>query len=88
MAEYRKIEVSAVVNLLNSLDEISKDVDYMLADRTPLIYNNKEVCELLGISSKLLMRYRSQGILPYHRCDDKYWYTQADVDNFIRKTRC
>lgn len=88
MAEYRKIEVSTVVNLLNRLDEMSKDVDDMLADKVPLIYSNKDVCDLLGISSKLLMRYRSQGLLPYHRCDDKYWYTQADVDNFTRKTRC
>lgn len=51
-----------------------------------VVYNNRQVCEMLGISDKLLVRYRYDGLLPYSRVGDKYWYTQDDVDSFLTST--
>ena len=87
MVRNRTVEDSVIEDLFNKLNSTLKCVDD-ISVKVPVIYNNKEVCGLLGISSKLLVRYRSQGLLPYHRCDDKYWYTQSDVDSFIKNTRC
>lgn len=51
------------------------------------IYTTKEVCHLLNIAPKLLVRYRNDGLLPYSRVGDKYWYTQKDIYEFLRRTR-
>ena len=51
------------------------------------IYTTKEVCHLLNIAHKLLVRYRKEGLLPYSRVGDKYWYTQKDIYEFLRRTR-
>ena len=37
----------------------------------------------LGVSDKLLIQYRNDRVLPYRRMDDKYWYTQEDLDYFM-----
>ena len=51
------------------------------------IYTTKEVCHLLNIAPKLLVRYRNDGLLPYSRVGDKYWYTQKDIEEFLKRTR-
>ena len=39
----------------------------------------------LGIKDKYLKKLRDNGYLGYSREGDKYWYTQADVDRFLRR---
>lgn len=51
-----------------------------------VVYNSQQVCSMLNISDKLLVRYRYDGLLPYSRVGDKYWYTQDDIDSFMRNT--
>lgn len=38
----------------------------------------------LGIKEKYLKKLRDNGYLGYSREGDKYWYTQEDVDRFLR----
>lgn len=47
------------------------------------IYSNKSLCELLEVSPKLLAKYRNSGYLGFSKVDDKFWYTQRDVDKFL-----
>lgn len=47
------------------------------------VYTNKAIKELLGIGDKTLQRYRDEGKLRFHQDKDKFWYTQADVDEFL-----
>ena len=47
------------------------------------IYTNKGIKALLGIGDKTLQRYRDEGKLRFHQDKDKFWYTQADVDEFL-----
>lgn len=49
-----------------------------------LVYNNREIKELLSIEDKTLRRYRDEGKLAYHRESDKYWYTKEDINQFLR----
>ena len=38
----------------------------------------------LNIKEKYLKKLRDNGYLGYSREGDKYWYTQEDVDRFLR----
>ena len=41
--------------------------------------------EKLNIKEKYLKKLRDNGYLGYSREGDKYWYTQEDVDRFLRR---
>ena len=49
------------------------------------LYDNKSLMEKLHIKEKYLKKLRDNGYLGYSREGDKYWYTQADVDRFLRR---
>lgn len=49
------------------------------------IYTNKELMKLLGVESRYLKNLRDYGYLSYSRHGDKFWYTQNDVDTFLRR---
>lgn len=49
------------------------------------LYDNKTLMEKLHIKEKYLKKLRDNGYLGYSREGDKYWYTQADVDRFLRR---
>lgn len=49
------------------------------------VYDNKALMELLRIKDKYLKKLRDNGFLSYSREGDKYWYTQEDVDRFLRR---
>ena len=48
------------------------------------LYDNKSLMEKLNIKEKYLKKLRDNGYLGYSREGDKYWYTQEDVDRFLR----
>lgn len=41
--------------------------------------------KLLGVESRYLKNLRDNGYLSYSRHGDKFWYTQNDVDTFLRR---
>lgn len=41
--------------------------------------------KILGVESRYLKNLRDNGYLSYSRHGDKYWYTQTDVDAFLRR---
>mgnify|MGYP002308048667 FL=1 len=49
------------------------------------IYTNKELMKLLGVENRYLKNLRDNGYLSYSRHGDKFWYTQNDVDTFLRR---
>ena len=49
------------------------------------LYDNKSLMEKLHIKEKYLKKLRDNGYLGYSREGDKYWYTQEDVDRFMRR---
>ena len=50
-----------------------------------LLYSNKEVMDMLGVKDKYMKKLRDNGYIGYSREGDKYWYTQEDVDKFLRR---
>lgn len=49
------------------------------------VYNNKQVMEMLSIKDEFLKKLRDNGYLAYSRYSDKYWYTQEDLERFLRR---
>ena len=49
------------------------------------LYDKKSLMEKLHIKEKYLKKLRDNGYLGYSREGDKYWYTQEDVDRFLRR---
>lgn len=64
----RKLE-----NLNNSKSQLSGEA----------LLDNQDLCLLLKVSNRTLQRYRSTGILPYRRIQQKVYYLESDVHKFI-----
>ncbi len=69
--------------LFIEINNIKNELSSIKVAPTHQIYTNKEVKELLGVQDKLLKKYRDNGLLAYRQVGDKYWYTQADIDQFL-----
>ena len=48
------------------------------------LYTQREVLDLLGVSTNTLKKYRENGWLGYSRVADKYFYSQNDIDEFLQ----
>ena len=49
------------------------------------LYDNKSLMEMLHIKEKYLKKLRDNGYIGYSRSGDKYWYSQKDVDDFLKR---
>lgn len=47
------------------------------------VYTNKEMAELLKVDAKTLRKYRNDGLMGYSQIRDKYFYTNADLSEFL-----
>ena len=47
--------------------------------------DNKQVCELLKISSRTLQTYRDTGVLPYSQIGRKCYYKVTDIEQFVNQ---
>lgn len=80
--DYIKTEATDLTYVLSNIDKIKEDLNELKQKQLDRVYSNKEMLSTLGVSDKLLIQYRNDGVLPY-RMDDKYWYTQEDLDYFM-----
>lgn len=82
---FHSADMEAVQAALETLEQLcNKNADNNEYNSLK-VYSNKELSTLLGISDKTLRQYRNEGLISYSRVDDKFWYTQTDVDEFIQK---
>ena len=67
--------------------ELLEKIVFMLEQQAnkKMLYSNKEVMDMLGIKDKYMKKLRDNGYIGYTRIGDKYWYTQDDVNKFLRK---
>ena len=79
----KQSEREILEEILQTLTEQKKTLE-MIVPNPLRIYNNKEIMELLGVKDKYLKKLRDNGYLGFSREGDKYWYTQKDVDCFLR----
>ena len=72
---------NAVIEILEKHEKL---LPQFLSDKHKL-YDNKTLMAKLGVREKYLKKLRDNGYLGYSREGDKYWYTQEDVDRFLRR---
>jgi hypothetical protein len=69
-------------NLLSRISELKKSLSIV---RNPTeLYSNKQVMDLLHADDKLIRKYREQGLIGYHQVGKKYWYSQGDIEIFLK----
>ncbi len=59
-----------------------KEVMYVDGER---LLDNQDLCQLLQTSKQSLQRYRSSGMLRYRKLRHKTYYTESDVQEFLKK---
>lgn len=83
------VDTTTIATLMTSLQSLNEQVS-ILKDELKntqigkLVYNNREIKELLSIEDKTLRRYRDEGKLAFIRECDKYWYTREDINQFLK----
>lgn len=78
-------ERDLLIRILNLLEaKVAPAVSGYNSDKLR-VYDNKALMSLLNIKDKYLKKLRDNGYLSYSREGDKYWYTQEDVDNFLKR---
>lgn len=78
-------EKELLEKIISMLSELADSSAKQKQLRTRQLYNNKELMDLLGIKDKYLKKLRDNGYIGYSREGDKYWYTQDDVNKFLRR---
>ena len=77
------VRADSLIELFNEIKSLRSELITIKATPKNQVYTNKEVKEILGVQDKLLKKYRDNGWLAYRHIGDKYWYTQADIDQFL-----
>ena len=49
------------------------------------LMDNQDLCLMLNCSKRTLQRYRVSGMLPCKRINQKTYYLESDVMNFVRE---
>lgn len=74
-----------ILHMLEESQERSTSTSGNSTSNECRIYTNKDLMKLLGVESRYLKNLRDNGYLSYSRHGDKFWYTQNDVDTFLRR---
>ena len=77
-------ELNHTLNALkNNVEHIS---DNMAGLRT-VVYTEKDVIAMLGISKQILYKWRKKGIITFSKMGKQVFFSDADIKNFLDKTR-
>lgn len=84
----KKSEV--VASLLRSLDEIQEAIKEAFKNRTPHLngenfLSNRDICQMLHISSRTLQDWRNTGVIPFIQIRGKILYRQSDVLKLVER---
>lgn len=77
-----------IASFFTALDELSATIQQALQNRTPHLngekyLTNREVCQLLRISSRTLQNWRDTGKIPFIRLRGKILYKESNVFTFL-----
>ncbi len=80
-----------IASFFTTLDELSATIRQAQQNRTPHLngekyLTNREVCQLLRISSRTLQIWRDTGKLPFIRLKGKILYKESNILEKIKPT--
>lgn len=79
-----------MVSFFTALDELSATIQQALQNRTPNLngekyLTNREVCQLLRISSRTLQNWRDTEKIPFIKLKGKIMYKEAELLEWLEK---
>lgn len=79
-----------IVSFVMALDELSATIQQALQNRTPHLngekyFTNREVCQLLRISSRTLQNWRDTGKIQFIKLQGKILYRESDILKEFKK---
>ena len=77
-----------MIERINELLLEIKDLKNQLHLQSKPIYTNKEMMELLKVSSITLKKWRDRGCLGYTQVGSTYFYSPEDIKEFMDKNHC
>lgn len=83
------IEEDKLNNLLQNIEDLknmyTSMVDFKKSNESKLVYDNREIREILNVEDKLIRKYRKDGLLGYSKVGDKFFYREKDILQFLDK---
>ena len=79
-----KNETDFYATLTSTLQELALRVQELKNKEIKSIYTNKEMMKLLDASSATLKKWRDEGELSYSLVGATYYYSQKDVEDFLK----
>lgn len=79
---------SLAKDIMGRFDRLDKFMEIMSGRHNVLngerLLDNQDLCQMLNVSKRTLQRYRSAGELTYITIHHKIFYTEKNVEKFIR----
>ena len=69
--------------ILQKLDRLANEIGSLKAAEKTM-YTNKEMLELLDISSATLKKWRNNGFIGYSQVGSTYYYSAKDLEEFLK----
>ncbi|KAA6318469.1 hypothetical protein EZS27_031523 [termite gut metagenome] len=84
---------SEIVSFFTELDEMLDSISQTLKNRTPYLngekyLSNKDVCQMLHVSSRTLQNWWDKGIVPYIQIKRKILYRESEVLKWLDNAYC
>lgn len=83
-----KDQEAILLQLVDNLSILTEEIRTARKDMsnhdTYQLYTNKTLLELLQVNTTTLRKYRDEGMIGFSKIGDKYYYTAADVDKFLK----
>lgn len=90
MEAYVMVKPETLGELTGMIKDLKEQINQLAqeknVDPANKVYTNAGIQELLGVKDKLVRKYRDDGLLPFHKVGDKFWYTQQDVEEFLARS--
>jgi hypothetical protein len=80
-----------IASFFTAMDELLNTIGQALKNRTPHLsgekfLSNRDVCQMLHISSRTLQDWRDTGKIPFIQVKGKILYKQSEVLNLLETT--
>lgn len=74
--------------IIERLENMDTKMDRLISRRNEIdgdkLLDNQDLCFLLKVTPRTLVRYRNSGLLPFTTIRRRNFYLESDVHNFIR----
>ena len=85
MTTVKFIDSDSYVELLNKIELIDEKLSSFSKEKSnrKKWLTNKEVCEILDVTTRTLQNYRDNGVLSFSKAGSMIYYKEEDIEEFL-----